>query len=380
MKKTINKAVLAIEDEGIRSFNKWAKDNTAQLYLTIGEPHKQTPDLIKAACCDALKNNKTFYSDSRGELALRAAIKHYEAKKYHLEYQTDDIIVTAGSTLALAITLKTLLNPGDEVLVPIPTYPLYEKLIKLYGARFIPFTNKEYDYQMPLSLLTKHLSNKTKALIITMPNNPTGIIFDNESLERIKHFILTNQLYLIIDATYWELAYNTKPLLTIFDEIKEQLIIIKSFSKPYAMTGWRLGYLLCPSKLSKYLNIVNQNMLVAPNTFIQYAGIKALELDTCSFIKDYHTNRDYAFSELNAMGLHCLLPQGAFYLFFDISPYHMTSLEFCEQLVIKQKLALTPGRYFYDDTRVRLSFCVELDILQQALFKLKAFIDGLKIA
>lgn len=376
--KILNNKILKVKPSAIRAFNDEAKKLGANIILTLGEPDFHTPDVIKNACIKALNENQTKYGSTPGSLDLRKSISEFEKKKNNVSYDPSEILVTNGSTEALTASLFTILNPGDEVIVPTPCYALYRPVIEYTGAIMKCLDTTENDFQISFEMINNMITDKTKAIILTSPNNPTGCIYNDNSLENVYNAVKDKDIFVIEDACYEQIRYDEyKPGFSKYTDIKEKIIVCQSFSKPYAMPGWRIGYLLADANLIPYITKIHQYMIVCENTFIQPAAIEALKFDVSDFVNDFKKRRDYIYDRINKMGLECVKPMGAFYIFPSIKKFNMSSYDFCIELAKKKKVALVPGSCFECDTNIRISYCVDMNTIIKAMDLLEEFINEL---
>lgn len=378
MKYTYNKNLENCTPSKIREFNTIANKLGAKYKLTLGEPDFNTPDVIKDAAICAINDNHTRYAPTVGTLDLRQKVCEFEERYNKVKYQPDEVLITSGSTEALTACLFTILNPGDEVIVPIPCYALYEPVISFCQAKFVALDTRP-SFQINKDSLEKLITPRTKAILITSPNNPTGTIYDNETLENIYNLVKDTDILVLCDNCYEQLIYGKRELgFSKFQDIRDQIVVCQSFSKPYAMTGWRLGYMLANKELCDKISIIHQYMVVCVNTFVQDAGIKALEYTPTEMLKTYERRRDYVYKRLCDMKLDVIKPDGAFYLFPSIKEFNMTSFDFCYKLVEEKKVALIPGSCFLTDDYVRISYCVDDDTIENAMNLLEEFVNELR--
>lgn len=362
----------------IREFNSIASKLNAKYMLTLGEPDFDTPDSIKEALIKSLENNNTRYAPTVGNLSLREAICDFEKRVNKVNYTPDEVLVTTGSTEALTAVLFTILNKDDEVIVPIPCYALYEPVIGYCGAKMIPLDTRP-DFQIPEDKLKELINEKTRAILLTSPNNPTGTIYDDETLKNIYKLVKNTDILVICDNCYDQLVYGNRRLgFSKYQDIKDQIIVCQSFSKPYAMTGWRLGYMLGNKDLVNKISIIHQYMVVCVNSFVQDAGIEALNFDPKPFLDVYEKRRDYVYDRIVKMGLPVNKPEGAFYVFPCIKEFNMSSFDFCYKLVKEKSVALIPGDCFLTDDYVRISYCVDDDTIKHAMDLLEEFVNELR--
>ncbi len=378
MKEKLNISLNTIEPSKIRAFNNYAIENSAKYFLTLGEPDFDSLSSVKEATINAINQNETHYAHSNGLLALRKAISEFEFKLNKVKYDENEILITHGSTSAVSVALQTVMNEDDEVIVPTPAYPLYKSTINFYKGKYIPLDTTINNFEISKEMLNSVLSNKTKAIIITTPNNPTGHILSDDSLNNIYEFAKENNVFVICDDCYNQLVYGERRLgFSKYQDIKDRIVVCQSFSKSYAMTGYRLGYMMADNYFIVQASKINQNLNSCLNTFVQIGAIKALDENPEFMIKDYKERRDYTFKRLKEMGFDINLPEGAFYLFPSIKKYNMDSLTFCKKLVDSKKVAIIPGMCFEADDFVRISYCVNKDVLSKSLDLIQEFINKL---
>lgn len=378
MKELMNTAVLQLQTSEIRAFNQYAVDNNASLFLTLGEPDFPTPESIKEAAIKSLNQNQTRYSSAQGSLQLREAICAFEKKVNHVDYSPEEIVITVGSTEAISTALATLLNPGDEVIILQPAFPLYRQLIQMNSGVCVSIDTSENQFQLSEEMLEAAITSKTKAIIINTPNNPTGTILDEISLAVIYEAVKKHELFVISDEVYNQLVFTELPKpLSQYSDIKKYIITCQSFSKPYAMTGWRIGYLIADQAFIEEALKIHQYVLSCVNTFIQDSAVAALDYNIEDMLESYRVRRDYVYGRLKAMDVDVELPDGTFYILPTIKKYGLSSYEFCQQFVLEQGVALIPGSYFEADEYVRISFCVDMKILKEAMDRLELFLSRL---
>lgn len=376
MKKRLNRHLLQVQPSSIRAFNQFAQENGTSLFLTLGEPDFPTPLPVKEAAIQALQNEHTKYAPNQGSLDLREAICSFERQQNQTDYQPNEVLVTAGSTEALSTALATMLNPGDEVIILLPAYPLYRQLIQRYGASCAPIDTAANHFQVSQEMLEAVITDRTKAIILNSPNNPTGTLLNQESLAAIHAAVKEHNLFVVCDDVYNQLVFSEGlELITQYPDIRNSIVICQSFSKPYAMTGWRIGYMLADGEFIEEALKVHQSVLSCVTTFVQDAAIAALDYDTSEMVESYRVRRDYVYDRLQAMGFDVALPEGTFYMFPSIRKFGLSSWEFCQRLVREQGVALIPGSCFEADDFIRISFCVDRDTLTEALDRLEAFLS-----
>ena len=372
----MNRNLSRLKRSGIRRFTNLAKTVDGCVMLTLGEPDFDTPQAIKAAALTSLFQNETHYAPNQGLETLRAAIAGYETRR-GMACEKEQVLVTVGASGALYTALTGILNPGDEVIVPTPAFPLYESIITMAGATLVPLDTKASHFQIDEAALASCVTDKTKAVLLNSPNNPTGVVYTRESLENVKKAILGKPIFLLCDNVYQALSGADVPDLTLDNDLRSQVLLCQSFSKPYAMTGWRLGYLVGEEEVIERLLLLNAAQVASVSTFIQAAGIAALEEDPAPMAQSYRRRREYVCQRLTAMGLPFPEPQGAFYVFPDISRFGLSSEEFCTRLILEGKVAAVPGSCFGCEGHIRISCCCSDSALQTGLDRLEAFISTL---
>ena len=373
----LNQNLLPLERSSIRRFTNLARQTPGCLMLTIGEPDLDTPMAIRQQCLEALMDNQTHYAPNQGMPQLTNAVAEFESRRGH-PTRPEQVLVTVGACGALFTAMLGILNPGEEVIVPTPGFLLYGSIAQIAGAKMVPLDISKTGFQITREALLPLITPKTKAIILNSPCNPTGTIFSRESLEVVKEAILGKPIFLICDNVYNALSYSECPDLSLDPDLQDQLILCQSISKPYAMTGWRVGYLTCPDYVMDRLLLLSASMITAVPTFVQLAAVEALKTDISPMRELYRKRRDYVCSRLTAMGLQYPEPEGAFYVFPDISRYGMTSEEFCIRMIREAGLAAVPGSCFGGEGHIRLSYCYSDEELSQALDRLEAFLKVLQ--
>ena len=369
----LNSNLSSLKRSGIRVYTNMAREIPDCAMLTIGEPDLDTPQPIKEAAWAALQQGRTHYAPNQGIPALRQAVADYETARGNAT-TPEQVLITVGSSQALFTALVGILNPGEEVIVPVPAFSLYETIVTIAGGKMVPLDVSKTGFQITEEALTPLVNEKTKAIILNSPNNPTGVVLNAESLAAVKKAVLGKPIFVISDNVYSLLSYGPCPDLSLDRELKDQLILCQSFSKPYAMTGWRLGYLVCPEYVMDRLLLLSAGTIAAVPTFLQEAGLSALKQDVSPMREIYRRRRDYVTSRLTRMGLDFPVPEGAFYVFVDIRKFGMTSDEFCTRLIKEGKLAAVPGSCFGVEGYLRLSYCYADEELKKGLDRLEAFI------
>lgn len=381
--KLMNMTVQELKPSGIRRFFDIAAEMDNVISLTIGEPDFSTPWHIRQVGIKTLEDGKTWYSANAGMIRLREAIAAYCERHFSLSYDPkDEIIVTVGGSEAIDLSLRVLLQAGDEVLVPEPSFVCYAPLATLTGATAVPVVTTEKDsFRLTADALRAAITPRTKALIFPFPNNPTGGVMRREDLEAVAEVLRGTDIVVISDEIYGELTYGDTPHVSIaaIDGMKERTVRISGFSKAFAMTGWRLGYVSGPQPIIKQMLKLHQYALMCAPTTAQYAAIEAMENgdeDVVTMRNEYDMRRRYILQRLRDMGLPCFEPEGAFYVFPCIAKTGMTSEEFCTRLLKEKHVAVIPGTAFGDcgEGFVRISYCYSLKHITTAMDTMQAFL------
>ena len=373
----LNQNLSTLKRSAIRVYSNLARETEDCAMLTIGEPDFDTPEAIKLAAMAALQNNQTHYAPNQGTAALRKAIADFETARGNTT-SPDNVLVTIGACHALFTALFGILNPGEEVIVPTPGFGLYETIATISGAKTVPLDITETGFQITREALEAVITPRTKAIIINSPCNPTGVVFSEESLANVKAAVLGKPIFVISDNVYNQLSYiDACPDLSLDEELKNQLILCQSFSKPYAMTGWRVGYLTCPSYVMDRLLLLSAAEITAVPTFLQEAAVTALNTDPTPMKEVYRRRRDYVCRRLRSMGLSFPEPEGAFYVFVEIRKFGLDSGTFCTRMIQEGKVAAVPGACFGAEGYIRLSYCYSDEELKKGLDRMEKFLETL---
>ena len=375
----LNQNLTPLKRSAIRVYTNLAKETPDCVMLTIGEPDFDTPETIKAAAMISLMNNQTHYAPNQGIPSLRKAVAEYETNRGNAT-TPEQVLITIGACHGLFTALLGILNPGEEIIVPTPGFGLYETIATVAGAKTVHLDITKTGFQIDEAALNAAITEKTKAIILNSPCNPTGVVFSEESMAAVKRAVLGKPIFLICDNVYNQLCYvNHCPDLSLDAELKDQLILCQSFSKPYAMTGWRVGYLTCPDYVMDRLLLLSAAEITAVPTFVQEAALTALTTDPSPMVETYHKRRDYVCQRLQKMGLTFPEPEGAFYVFVDISRFGLSSGEFCTRMIKEAKVAAVPGSCFGAEGYIRLSYCCSDENLRKGLDRLATFLETLRI-
>ena len=372
----LNSNLSSLKRSQIRVFSNLARQTPDCAMLTIGEPDLDTPEAIKAAAIAAIEANQTHYAPNQGTAALRQAVADFETARGN-ETAADQVLITIGACHALFTALFGILNPGEEIIVPTPGFGLYETIATIAGCKTVALDVTKTGFQIDADALNALITPKTKAIILNSPCNPTGVIFNEESLASVKAAVLGKPIFVICDNVYNQLSYAHCPDLSLDKELKGQMILCQSFSKPYAMTGWRIGYLTCPDYVMDRLLLLSAAEITAVPTFLQDAAVTALATDASPMREIYARRREYVCRRLREMGLTFPEPEGAFYVFPDLSRFGLSSAEFCTRMITEGKVAAVPGSCFGAEGYIRLSYCYSDEELKKGLDRMEAFIATL---
>lgn len=378
----INPVVRDLPPSGIRRFFDMANQMEGVISLGVGEPDFATPWSIREAAIYSIEKGKTFYTANQGLLELRKEICRYQKRKFGLDYTPEQCIVTVGGSEAIDLALRTVISPGDEVILLQPSYVAYTPGVKLAGGveKNIILT-EENEFKLTPELLKAAITDKTKAILLNYPSNPTGGVMTYEDYEKLVPIIKEAGLIVITDEIYAELSYETKFCsIAVFDEIKDQVLLVSGYSKAYAMTGWRLGYVLGNRYLISMLNKIHQYVIMSAPTVAQYGAIDAMrhcddEIERMR--QSYLTRRNFVVKAFNSMGLKTFTPQGAFYIFPCIKSTGLTSEQFCEELLKDQLVACVPGSAFGEagEGYIRVSYAYSIAELKAATEKIRLFLE-----
>ena len=379
MRERMNTSVFSLKRSAIREFAKLAKETPGCISLTLGEPDFDTPAPVIEQARQSLVSHETHYIENNGLRVLRERIAKFETEKNGFACTQDQVIVTAGATEALFVALMGIINPGDEVIIPTPAFVLYEEIIKLCRGIPVHLDTAEDGFQIRKKSLELVISGKTKAIVLNSPNNPTGTILDSESLDAVHAMCRTHDLFVICDDVYRQLIYTEDyHSFTEYEDVRDRTILVQSFSKPYAMTGWRMGYLIAAPEIKEHLELVHQFDVVSTPAPFQKAAIAALDFDPVELRETYARRREYMLRRLHEMHLEVPPPMGAFYMFPSIAEFGMDSATFCRRMINEVGLAATPGFCFGSDSHIRLTYCYSDDQLAEGLDRLERFISQLR--
>ena len=383
MRNPLNKKVTEIQPSGIRKFFDIVSEMKDAISLGVGEPDFETPWHIREEGIYSLEKGRTVYTSNAGLMELKEEVCKYLQRRCHVSYEPSDVLVTIGGSEAIDVALRAMLDAGDEVLVPQPSYVSYVPCVTLAdGVPVIIDLKEENEFRLTKEELLAAITDKTKVLILPFPNNPTGAIMEQKDLEEIAEVIIEKDLFVISDEIYSELTYGGKEHVTIasLPGMKERTILINGFSKAYAMTGWRLGYATGPKAVINEMIKIHQFAIMCAPTTSQYAAVEALrngDADVEMMREAYDARRRFLVARLREMGLPCFEPYGAFYVFPCITSLGMTSDEFANKLLQEEKLAVVPGTAFGDcgEGFLRISYAYSVEKLKEALERLERFVE-----
>lgn len=383
----LNRSALSLKPSGIRRFFDIANEMDNVISLSIGEPDFTTPWHVRQEAIRSLEDGKTWYSPNRGFLELREAIAHFVKLHYHLDYDPEsEILVTVGGSEAIDLSLRCLIAPGDEVLIPEPSFVCYKPLaIMAGGIPVVVETKAEDDFRLTPQELLEKITPRTKLLILPYPNNPTGAVMHRDDLEAIAKVVSERNLMVLSDEIYSELTYGDSRHVSFasIDGMRERTVTINGFSKTFAMTGWRLGYACAPQPVVRQMTKLHQYGIMSAPTTAQYAAVEALkngENDIMEMREQYDMRRRLIVSGFRSMGLDCFEPKGAFYVFPCIRSTGLSSEKFCEELIHSERVAVVPGNAFGDcgEGFVRVSYSYSLKHITEALARIEHFVQKRK--
>lgn len=382
----ISKTVVSLKKSGIRKFFDIVSEMKDVISLGVGEPDFDTPWHIREEGIYALEKGKTFYTSNAGLKELRVEIDNYLKRTQNISYNpATEIIVTVGGSEAIDIGLRAMVNAGDEVIIPQPSYVSYEPCAILAGAKPVIIDLKaENEFRLTAEELKNAITDKTKILILPFPNNPTGAIMERKDLEEIAKVCIENDIYVISDEIYGEFSYKEKHVsIASIAGMKERTILINGFSKAYAMTGWRLGYACGPKEIIEQMVKIHQYAIMCAPTTSQYSAVEALKKgddDVKLMRESYNQRRRFLMNAFKEMGLECFEPYGAFYVFPSIKEFGMTSEEFAMKFLEEEHVAVVPGTAFGDSGEgfLRISYAYSIENLKRAMERLKRFVEKLR--
>ena len=378
MRLPMNTSLATLKPSGIRRINALAAQHPGCIALTLGEPDFPTPDVVSAEVTASLDRGDTHYPPNNGRPALREALSEYMGDA-GLAFSADEVILTDGATEALSATFMAMLNPGDEVIIPTPAFGLYESIVVANHAKAVFLDTEPAQFQIDEDALRACVTPATKAVVICSPNNPTGCILNAASLDVVARVAEQAGIYVVCDDVYNRLVYvdGYERFAQRHPELRDQTVVIESFSKPWAMTGWRLGWLAAAAPVIAEIAKAHQYLVSSAVSFEMDAAARALTVDPTPMLKVYRARRERVLAALNAMGLDVVEPAGAFYTFPSIKKFGLTSEDFCIKAIEEANVALVPGDCFGTEDHIRLSYCVSDQDLDEGLNRLSTFLSTL---
>ncbi len=379
--RILSKTAQQIKPSGIRKFFDLLDSMEDVVGLTVGQPDFATPWHIREAGIESLKQGKTYYTSNSGLMPLRQAISDYLTRRFNLQYDPhDEILVTVGGSEAIDLAMRALLDPGDEVIIPVPSFVCYEPIAAMAGGVPVMLTTREEDqFKLRANDLKAAITSRTKLLVLPFPNNPTGAIMTEEELEEIAEVLRGTDIMVLSDEIYAELTYGRRHVsVASLPDMRERTVVVSGFSKSHAMTGWRMGYTAAPKEVTAQMTKIHQYGIMSAPTTSQYAAIEAMihgDDDVVYMVEEYNRRRRYLVNGLHELGLACFEPEGAFYAWPNISGFGMTSEEFCEKLLYEEKVALVPGTAFGEcgEGYARISYAYSVQHIAKALERLEQF-------
>ncbi|WP_294239792.1 pyridoxal phosphate-dependent aminotransferase [Pseudobutyrivibrio sp.] len=387
MRNPLNKTITKIKPSGIRKFFDIVAEMPEAISLGVGEPDFDTPWKVRDEAIYSLERGRTFYTSNSGLKELRIEIAEFLKRHYGLEYDPlTEMLMTVGGSEGIDVALRAMLDPGDEVLIPQPSYVSYEPCTILAGGVPVAINLKEEnEFRLKPEELEAAITDKTKILIMPFPNNPTGAVMEKADLEPIVELVKKYDLFVLTDEIYGELTYTGSGHVSIasFPGMKERTIYINGFSKSHAMTGWRLGYVCAPHEIVQQMTKIHQFAIMCAPTTSQYAAVTAIrdcDEDVANMREEYNDRRRYLLNRFKKMNVKCFEPYGAFYIFPSITEFGMSSEEFCTRLLKEKEVAVVPGTAFGDsgEGNVRISYAYSLENLKKAMDRIEEFINELR--
>lgn len=386
MRNPLNQTITTIQPSGIRKFFDIVAEMPDAISLGVGEPDFDTPWHIRDEGIHSLEKGKTFYTSNSGLKELRVEISKFLERRYQLSYDPiNEMLITVGGSEAIDIAMRAMLDPGDEVLIPQPSYVSYLPCAVLANGKPVVIELKEEDeFRLTAQQVEEAITPKTKLLVLPFPNNPTGAVMEKKDLEAIAEVVIKHDLFVLSDEIYSELTYLEKHVsIASLSGMRERTIVINGFSKSHAMTGWRLGYACGPKVILQQMTKIHQFAIMCAPTTSQYAAVEAMkngDADVKRMREEYNGRRRYLMHRFKEMGLECFEPFGAFYVFPSIKEFQMTSEEFATRLLKAKKVAVVPGTAFGDSGEgfLRISYAYSLEALKEALGRIEEFITELR--
>lgn len=383
----LNPKIVGVKPSGIRKFFSIAEEMDNVISLGVGEPDFLTPWHIRQSGISYLEKGKTRYTANAGLKILRNEISRFYSDKYNIKYNPDnEVMVTVGGSEGIDMCIRTLVCPGDEVLIVEPSFVCYKPIVEMCaGVPVIIETKEENNFRLTAKEIENAVTDKTKVIILPFPNNPTGAVMRKDDLVAVSKVIKENNLFVLSDEIYSELTYGDRSHVSIasISGMKERCVVINGFSKTYSMTGWRLGYALGPAQIIAQMTKLHQYAIMSAPTNSQYAAVEALrngDADIKKMLVDYDMRRRFTVNAFREIGLDCFEPEGAFYVFVCIKSTGLTSEQFCEKLIMSKRVAVVPGNAFGDcgEGYIRVSYCYSIENIKEAVRRIGEFVKELK--
>lgn len=384
--KVLSERSVGLKPSGIRKFFDILDEMKGVVSLTVGQPDFVTPWHIRDAAIRSLENGETYYTSNSGLLELRKEISKYLTRRFSINYNpTSEIIVTIGGSEAIDLAVRAVINPGDEVIIPVPSFVCYGPITEMASGKPVYLPTYEKDkFKIDPEHLKKLITPKTKLVILPFPNNPTGAIMTEDELKEIADIVRGTDIMVLSDEIYAEMTYGRKHVsFASLPDMRERTIVVNGFSKAYAMTGWRMGYVAAPHEVTQQMHKIHQYAIMCAPTTSQFAAIEALkngDPDIESMTDEYNRRRRLIVDGLRKIGISCFEPEGAFYVYPNISGFGLTSEEFCEKLLYDEKVAIVPGTAFGEcgEGFARISYAYSVKHINTALEKIGNFVEKLK--
>lgn len=386
MRDPLSNTIKEIKPSGIRKFFDIVSEMKDAISLGVGEPDFDTPWHIREEGIYSLEKGRTFYTSNAGLKELRKEVCNYLKRRLNLDYQYDkEVIITVGGSEAIDLAVRAMIDPGDEVLIPQPSFVSYEPCVQLaYGKPVIIELKEENEFKLTKEEVLEKITDKTKLLVLPFPNNPTGATMNRAELEEIAQVCIEKDIFVLSDEIYSELTYNGEHVsIACIPGMQERTVLINGFSKAYAMTGWRLGYAVAPAVIMEQMVKIHQFAIMSAPTTSQYAAVEALrngDEDVRRMCESYNQRRKFVLHQFKEMGLECFEPFGAFYVFPSIKKFGMSSDEFATRLLQEEKVAVVPGTAFGDcgEGFLRISYAYSIEDLKVALERVKKFVERIE--
>ena len=378
MTELLNRELLALDPHDPQRYLDMAKETEGCISFTIGEPDFGISDVVNTNVTKALQLGLTHYAPTTGDPGMRLSVAEFEKRSLGIDYASNEVIMTVGATEALAVALLGVLCPGDEVVIPRPCISLYETLVRLGGGTPVFLDTTDDDFQISAEKLAAAITDKTKAIVLNSPNNPTGVALTAASMQNVHDAVAGKPIFVICDNVYNRVVYDGPvPFFASFTDLKKQILVAQSFSNTYAMAGFRAGYLLGEASVIEKLIPLHKALVYAPVNFIQPSCIQAVHADYMGMVWAYDSRRKFLCERLEQMGLEFVAPQGGFFVFPSIKKFGLDSETFCTRLIKEQQLAVLPGICFGSDDHVRISYSVPMGNLRAGLIRLEKFLQSL---